>query len=246
MNVNEIQMIMVDPTKTNCKLGLGRFWVRKEFDNERYRRLEDTMFYFTSTIPRFVRNSADVINKGFPWMNQFRNQLGYIMCRRGYIDSVHVFGPENGLVMNARNCGMGTALTSLCLIDPDLDAPPTQAILEYFKGHKRTLKAITRGCRKFVGLQMKADPLSGAYAYFNAALDNGYNKMVILTDKGTFEDKRFRWYDTEKAKECYDDKTGKIGIDNSFSKNWWFCVERPGKLPKFPGLNPCGDKPKPK
>ena len=88
---------------------------------------------------------------------------------------------------------------------------------------------------------MMSEHKSGAYAYFNAALKNGYQKMLITKDNGCNQ-----WYDTKVAKERYDAKTGKIGNADSIGKMWWFCEEIPGRFTKFPSLNVCGNKPKPK
>ena len=46
--------------------------------------------------------------------------------------------------------------------------------------------------------------------------------------------------DTEKAKKCYNDETGKIGNGiTGYKKNWWFCESIPGKFPKFASIDRC-------
>ena len=170
---------------------------------------------------------------------QYALQLGFVMCHKGYLDQTTVYDMAVTPVgiLDARNCGMGTVLTSLCMIDPELDMLPTNEILEYFEADRKTATTIKQGCQKFVGLHMVADPKTGAYKNFNAALNNGYNKMLFKTNKGAY-----RWYDTTKAKECYNHETGMIGDDINFGIHWWFCEEIPGKFPKFPSLKKCGDK----
>ena len=54
---------------------------------------------------------------------------------------------------------------------------------------------------------------------------------------------KYLWMDTERAKKCYDATTGKIGEGiTGYDQDWWFCETIPGKFPKFPSLNICGDK----
>ena len=53
--------------------------------------------------------------------NQFENQIGFAMCSNGWIDKVRVKSEPD---LDARNCGIGTVFTTLCMIDPELHMLP--------------------------------------------------------------------------------------------------------------------------
>ena len=237
MNYGEIQSIKVDIAKKECKLNLEEYYIRKDVRT----LLPGKAFFFASTHEEFVPNddvnpiphdSIDSDQFIQIMENQFENQIGFAMCTNGWIDKVRVKSEQN---LDARNCGIGTVFTTLCMIDPALHLLPNFRIDSEFNDDFHTAKTIKKGCRRFMGLLMAADPLTGAYGYFNAALKNGYNKLLIKTDK-----EKYQWMDTEKAKKCYNDMTGKIGNGiTGYKKNWWFCESIPGKFPKFASIDRC-------
>ena len=225
MKYDEIQSIKVDVAKKECKLKPGEYYIKKDVRT----LLPGKAFFFASKHKEFVPN--DDANP-LDWINQFKNQIGFAMCSNGWIDAVRVKDEKD---LDARNCGMSTVFTTLCMIDSELHMLPNSKIDSEFTGDFHTAKTIKKGCRKFIGLYMVADPLTGAYGYFNAAMKNGYNKLLIKTDK-----EKYQWMDTEKAKKCYDDKTSKIGNGiTGYEKNWWFCEEISGKFPKFASIDRC-------
>ena len=84
---------------------------------------------------------------------------------------------------------------------------------------------------------MVANPLQGAFAYFSAAIKTNYHKMLIQSECETL--KHYKWINTDDARTNYDETTGMIGKIMARGKNWWFCDEVVGQLPKFPSLDPC-------
>ena len=131
---------------------------------------------------------------------------------------------------DARQCGIATVLTELCLLDPDI----------YEKGEKnrayrllRNHDVTTMSCGQAVSLQMGADPKSGAYAYFSAASRTGYNKLVVNWPNSDYA--QIAIYDTDHAKQAYNVETGIIepcvicqNTDipcEAFQAKWIFCKE---------------------
>ena len=231
MKYDDIRMFKVDNSKTKCKLKPGEYFIKKQMH---YLRPGKTMF-FASKDKAFDVNPN---NEKHDLKKYYKNQLGFSSCSKGWIGLVEVNGPETDI--DARQCGIGTVLVSLCMNDPELNMLAAAKVEWEFKDDFHTVKAIIKGCRKFLGLMNQADPPSGARMNFKAAKTTGFNKFLIKNEK-----EKYVWMDTERAEKCYNDLTGEIGKEISGLVNdWWFCEEIPGKFPKFPNLNPCGDKPK--
>ena len=188
----------------------------------------DVSFY-ASLDPNFIQIRDTV-------KTRYKNQIGYISCSTGFINNVWVNDGRKQPI-NARGCGVATVFTTLCLIDPELNLLPSSKIHEAFGRNHRLERTIKKACKRFVGLQMIANPLTGAFAYFTAAINSGYKKMLIRNECGTL--KHYKWINTADAKDNYDATTGMIGKIMGREKNWWFCDEVEGQLPKFPSLDPC-------
>lgn len=70
-----------------------------------------------------------------------------------------------------------------------------------------------------------ADPISGALAYFSAAIRLDFRKLIVTPMSG-----RFNIYDTKVAKDHFNPNTGRIGPCckeyqrcDTFLANWYFC-----------------------
>ena len=158
---------------------------------------------------------------------RYRNQIGYATCKPGWIDYVWVNSA-------ARKCGISTVLTEICFMDPELNAINNNnfAIKEINTFEKnievqRVMKYIQDNCMTLIGLEMKADPLAGAFAYFSAAIQLKYTKIIIQLYDSKLKccGKSFRTYDVHTAKLKYCSYTGKIDdIDGSgYKAKWYFC-----------------------
>ena len=142
--------------------------------------------------------------------------------------------------VHARNCGLATVLTTLCMIDPELNVMDSTEINERFSEDEVLENTIKSACKRFIGLTMSADPMSGAFAYFSAALNKNYNKFLIRTDCAKYI--RYTWMDTETAKDKFDVTTGKIGGITGFMRQWFFCDAIEDKFPKIPSGPICETK----
>ena len=152
--------------------------------------------------------------------------IGSATCWIGYISKVNV-------VKKAQNCGIAKVLTTLCLIDKDLNGKhgnlatelkTENEALERFEDHfKKEYDWVTLKCKSLWALLMLANPKSGGFAYFNAALDSGF-QMMFVEDKNP--NKVFGPESTERWKSLYDPKKGDIKEKTTipaFDRYWHFC-----------------------
>ena len=100
----------------------------------------------------------------------------------------------------------------------------SNAVYQIIKKHE----IVQENCRKLVGLEMGASPLEGAHAYFSAAINTGFNKLIVIWS--SFQN--IAIYDTVVAKNHYDGKTGVIkpcesNENRCIAKDayWIFCKE---------------------
>ena len=222
MDTTHIQTIQPIPWIDDCELELinGAYYLKKDRTTDEDLLTGETIVtgdFFASLDQSFVRIPGNTMNERYP------DQIGYITCEQGWIVDVHV----NEKPINARNCGISTVFTTLCMIDPEL-SKVTDSRLQKEITNVKVVETIKKGCSNFVGLRMRADPLTGAYAYFSAARNNGYNKFLIRTDS---RKNKYKWMDVADAREWYDKDTGNIDNMEGYDKNWWFCTEIEGQIP---------------
>ena len=95
---------------------------------------------------------------------------------------------------SVQRCGLATLLTTLCFIDQDMNGKSGNLDHEYIernyalsqlKKAKRNDEVdwIKKRCTSLWSLHFLSDPVAGGIAYFNAALNSGYNVMFIDTRK---------------------------------------------------------------
>ena len=71
------------------------------------------------------------------------------------------------------------------MVDPEIgDIGEGNEVLDLLKSHETEKLAFLATCMNTVGLKMAANPKTGAYAYFSAALKTGYTKMQVQHKKG--------------------------------------------------------------
>ena len=158
---------------------------------------------------------------------RYRNQIAYVTCKPGWIDYVWV---NTG----ARKCGISTVLSELVLLDPELniitdknEALQKISTVAQHDEIKMLVGEILKNYSAFVGLEMKADPLDGAHAYFSAAIRTSYTNMIVqlYDEKLKRCGKSFRQYDIETARTKYSSRTGRIEniAGSGYKAKWYFC-----------------------
>ena len=150
--------------------------------------------------------------------------LGYIICEEAYIDFVHVSGDDTDKLL-ARQCGIGSTLSALCMIDKDVNRGDGVVLnvnrinKEYeFSMSKMSeakvneiVKEIKKECKNLIGLLMAA--AGGGNSYFEAARMARYGQMVLL---GHTKEREWISLDLEDAQTCFN--------KNEFrDPNWVFC-----------------------
>ena len=211
------------------KLETTTYSVLKELkgNNAQYIVIPGTDHDFTHRPSNFPK-----LYKGLSYMKQ----IAYARCSHGYIKYVQVFERPNGKDdgFNGRQCGIATVLTELCLIDPMINKKENGNYAYDKLKNEPQISNLVKDCNEMVGLTMAADPMSGAFAYFKAAIKWGYNKLVIYRE--VYRDlslpliPQFEVYDTQIAKQNYCPKTGNIAPCNdkevtveAYMADWIFC-----------------------
>lgn len=234
MKVGDTQAIYVEPSKKDCQLTQTEYYVRKEYCFS-YDPLnpfcddQKAVYFYASLNNNWVRLSNTA--KTF-----FKDQIGYIHCKVGFIEKVWVNGDKDP--HPARGCGIATVFATLCMMDEELnlhdelksrDVPDR---IQYFFNYNKPLQQfIKNDCKRFFGLEMLVEklsgshPYSGAYAYFSAAIKSGYNEIFMRNDGAHVTDQLtdYIWRNTDDARDKYDAKTGNFGELVGREKNWWFC-----------------------
>ena len=168
------------------------------------------------------------------WISSENQMVGISACSPGWINSVDV-------EPFARGCGISTILTELCMIDPDINrldqaenSIPNKA-LSMLINYPVDASYVKHYCKKFIGMIMVAKQASGPHAYFNAALRQGYDRMLILSGYQL----HYLW--VQDAKRLYQSNPssqwqGWIGNEcqgcphcgnciEAFKKEWFFCKD---------------------
>ena len=214
----------------NCKLATGShlnlvttYRVMKMLSNDQS-SIRCFAIHGTAHFTKKPRISGDILGRQFSgqrFLEDYIGQVAVAHCRHGHIDLVKVSSKRNH---DARQCGIATVLTELCLLDPDIHQRG-----EGNSAYKMLQKYQTEtNCIQMVELQMSARPLSGAHAYFSAAINTGFNKLIVVW----WGFRRQSVYDTVVAKQNYDAKTGYIepccqneDICRAEDAFWIFCKE---------------------
>ena len=229
----------------NCNMKDLYFTVHKVEESE--------SFVFYAVAGNFEVATFDELDDDPHTNYRYNHQIAFIKCFHGWIDDLQVFheslGDEEPIV-DARRCGIGTVLTELCLIDPDIyDPNPSNMAVDELKNKyyaTNEFEMVKEHCVKLVGLTMKArveDPeqlRAGGHAYLTAALNMRYGLLLVeagrITGSGTsYSDQNrnaLNVYNPKTAKENYDSRTGIIkpccGRDMciDYQSNWFFCSRK--------------------
>ena len=181
---------------------------------------------------------------------KYQHQIAYIHCTHGWIHDLTVFERSLGVqgpFENPRRCGIGTVLTELCLIDPEVNVRGEGNLaLDNLNAYSSMVNMVQTHCHKLVGLRMAADPRAAGVMYLTAAIAMGYEYLIVdstwpQTDEKpnvshSDKDKNpIKIYETQVAQAHYDAPTGIIKPCGCYQKEcqayqrrWFFCGETLG------------------
>ena len=164
MKVGDTQAIYVEPSKKDCQLTQREYYVRKEycfsFDPlNPFCDEQKAVYFYASLNNNWVRRTDTA--KTF-----YEDQIGYIHCKTGFIEKVWVNGDKDP--QPARRCGMATVFTTLCMMDEEVNlhdelksnGVPGE-IQDFFNYNQPLQQFIKKECKRFVGLEMLVELLSG-------------------------------------------------------------------------------------
>ena len=198
----------------DCKLGSGLA------TTYRVMKMRTRVMAGRSSLQFFAIHGTAIFTKN-PGLGNYIGQVAIANCKNGRIDLVNV----NKRNPDARQCGIATVLTELCLLDPEIHERGERNAA--YKLLQKTQLEVN--CIQMVGLQMIAKPLTGAHTYFSAAINTGFNKLVVFPRFSGI----YSIYDTVVAKQNYDGETGFIEIccENNGrcyanGGEWIFCKEK--------------------
>ena len=211
-----------------CKLAVDAYTVIKI---EERTSSGDYFRFYAITGDTFTKLQQQQASTSFNKL-QYENEIASITCQPGWVGFVKI-------QIIARNCGLATVLTELCMIDKEIPqiTDKNKAFSKMYEenrgndeirateGHLRTF------CMNLVGLEMEAQPYTGAYAYFSAAIRLKYHFMAVQPFSKSLDkcEPRFKYYQVERARNYYDEKSGRIEDGKGDTKGsgyqarWYFC-----------------------
>ena len=203
-------------------------------------QMEENMYHVKKTENRQMIQEKLSINVRFKasigWISGENQVIASAACSPGWINTVDV-------EPFARGCGISTILTELCLIDPAVNALHPSAensvsnrALSMIINYPVDANYVKYYCKAFMGMIMTSRPVSGAHGYFNAALRQGYKRMLILSRYQL----HYLW--VQDAKRLYQSEPslckGWIGNENegcphcnnggaieAWNHEWFFCKD---------------------
>ena len=220
MTTGSVEEFQVNPiTRTKCLKKSLTYYIKKIKEGNDYN-------FYAATDDKFTPNAQMSAPIG-----KFENQIAYATCKPGWIDQVFVKRIYEG-------CGIGSVLTSLCLIDSDIYMiSPNNEALSRLKLHKKISEAhfLQTNCKRLVGLYFMSDmgqngyPYSGGYMYLSTAIKMTYEYFVVqlydsINEKCLPEFSFYVVKDITK-KKLFDGKTGLIEDNPGTGKGsiWYFC-----------------------
>ena len=255
MALGDKMMFNIDRRKPRCRVFSPYFHVIKrfkdvesedEYEKRRRRRKranyeepgQDGTYFYAITGLQFKELPDTPEN--FYSKNEYENQVGYAWCRHGWIQYI-------GVNPNARGCGLGTLLSELCMIDPDLNANRHgNLVFQWLRRggqsdeKQQALEHLQSRCHGGVigarNVAMSAQGRLQVGMYFSAAMEMGYQYMVVQIYNKDINQcgPNVLFYNVKVAKQIFNANTGNIGdVEGSgYDARWYFCREHvPSVLP---------------
>ena len=218
--------------RPECTLSSLYFTVLKEQEFDTIRNIFYSRFY--ALAGNIAEEEVDFVEThSSDYRRKYQRQIAFIECRHGWIDYLTTFKYMQGTtgpIVNAQNCGIGTVLTELCLIDPDLNVRRHGNEARNLLNGYNEFDMIENYCDELMGLSMEVDDMPTAHTYFTAAINMGYMIMMIDdSDEESQYQNPLKIYATRVAKHNFDTTTGDIlpccdnPLCNAYTQTWFFC-----------------------
>ena len=205
---------------------------------------KDNYIYFATNTDRVYSNVLDLL-KG-TW-------LAFVHYAAGKVKLVKTASNINinGEAVSAKECGMASVLSYLCLIDNQAPGLTVQDIHEinlvngrhiYDPSDLDNVLAVLTRCQKLVFFGIAADPPIGARAYITAAIDAKFKYMVTIHichrfcihqgNKDPATCTSFVWkactmnaMSTADPRMSFEQRnTNMRNLLNTFGTSWYFCL----------------------
>ena len=159
-------------------------------------------------------------------------QYGYIDCFPGYVSGLQSDGILEG-------CGIGKILMRLCFAETSIhntakkeeNRAVKNIVTDGIKKFPELAKWVISKCSKVLFLTMTSKPKTGAYVYFNSAIEAGWTEMFVKIGKWEKLYPNEGPCSVETLKKRYNAEGNMVYGDevvNVWHEHWYFC------LPKIP------------
>ena len=171
MAIGSVEEFQVNPiTRKDCRKKPLTYYVKKSQD--------DGKFNFHVTADKEFTQDQE---KPTYSLETYDNEIAYATCIHGWIENVYVDEDYRG-------CGVGSTLTALCLIDPEIyTASEENEALSRLDHMDKDAKVdfLRQNCKRLVGMLFKSDDglassrHSGGYMYISTAIEMSYQYIMI-------------------------------------------------------------------
>ena len=224
MTTGSVEEFQVNPiARKDCQKKTLTYYVKKLQDERKFN-------FHVTTDKKFTQHQE----KPAYSVEAYDNQIAYATCTHGWIENIYVN-------IDYRGCGVGSTLTALCLIDPEIytSSEENEALsrLDHIDKDNK-VDFLRQNCKRLVGMFFESDqglpssPYGGGYMYFSTAAKMSYEKIMIHLYDAKKEQclPEFLLYDVAdiRNKKLFDGRTGLIEGNPGTGKGsvWNFCKVR--------------------
>ena len=161
-------------------------------------------------------------------------KYGYIDCYPGFVSGLQ-------LDRQLENCGIGKILMRLCFAETSIhntekgeeNRAMKNILNDGSKKFPELANWVSSTCSKILFMTMRADPKTGAYVYFNSAIEAGWTEMFVKIGAWKKLYPNEGPCSVETLKKRYNAEGNMVdGSDvvNVWGEHWYFC------LPKIPAV----------
>ena len=215
---NDVKYFEFDPYYTKCNLRQSHegYFIKKytlqrgdDFDMDILET--DTMYLFAAL-------QKETLNKEDPTAVKNGNWIGRAACSKQIVDDIWTGDKDQtGVGISAAQCGLGTMITYLCLVDNHVQGMDIANSL----GNAKMDQLAREDCKSLVKFINNSNPARGSKAFLYAAIDACYTKMAVQSMKT----KEYKSFDTEAALREFNEsiEKGECFL-KTYGTKWHFCI----------------------